>query len=42
MGLSRDFLTIISAVPAMQAAHITNTDIVKKELNPKEIEKIKL
>ena len=41
MGLSRDFLTIISAVPAKQAAHITNTDIMKKGLDPKEIEKRK-
>ena len=41
MGLSRDFLTIISAVPTKQAAHITNTDIMKKGMDPKEIEKRK-
>ena len=41
MGLSRDFLTIVSAVPTKQAAHITNTDIMKKGLDPKEIEKRK-
>ena len=42
MGLSRDFLTIISAVPARQAAHVTNTDLMKKGLDPREIENYEL